>query len=141
MYYMQLTIAPNRKIGEIQKDFNSMFPFLKIEFFNNRSVSASKYSAKQMIPSTRTIGDTQRAITDGTLEIDENMKVQDLEKQFQEQFSLAVQVFRKSGPVWLETTMTDNWTLSQQNKHGSELSTDKPPKKDIEDFDLNRDNI
>lgn len=94
-----------------------------------------------MIPSTRTIGDTQRAITDGTLEIDENMKVQDLEKQFQEQFSLAVQVFRKSGPVWLETTMTDNWTLSQQNKHGSELSTDKPPKKDIEDFDLNRDNI
>jgi hypothetical protein len=138
---MQLTIAPNRKIGDIQKDFNQMFPFLKIEFFNNRSLSASKFAAKQLIPASKTIGDTQRAIADGTLEIDENMKVHDLEKLFHDQFSLAVQVFRKSGPVWLETTMTDNWTLSQQNKHGSELSTDRPVKKDIPDYDLNRDNL
>lgn len=137
---MQLTIAPNRKIGDIQKDFNSMFPFLKIEFFNNRSVAATKFSAKQIIPSNKTIGDTQRAIADGTLEIDENMKVQDLEKQFHDQFSLAVQVFRKSGPVWLETTMTDNWTLSQQNKHGSELSVEKTVKKETGDYDLERDN-
>ena len=137
---MQLTIAPNRKIGDIQKDFNSMFPFLKIEFFNNRSVAPTKFSAKQMIPSNKTIGDTQRAIADGTLEIDENMKVQDLEKQFHDQFSLAVQVFRKSGPVWLETTMTDNWTLSQQNKHGSELSVEKPVNKETGDYDLERDN-
>ena len=135
---MQLTIAPNRKIGDIQQDFNRMFPFLKIEFLNHKSIAAPK-SAKQIIPANKTIGDSQRSVTDGALEIDGNMKVQELEKLFHDQFSLAVQVFRKSGPVWLETTMTDNWTLQQQNKHGSELSTEKPKEKPG-DFDLERDN-
>lgn len=135
---MQLHINPARKISDIQREFNQMFPFLKIEFFNNRSLLSSKYSASQLISPNRTVGDTQRAVTDGTLEIDGTMKVQDLEKQFKDQFSLAVQVFRKSGPVWLETTMTDNWTLNQQNKHGSELSVEKP-KAEADDYDLNRD--
>lgn len=115
-----------------------MFPFLKIEFLNHRSIAAPK-TAKQILPANKTIGDSQRSITDGALEIDGNMKVQELEKLFQDQFSLAVQVFRKSGPVWLETTMTDNWTLQQQNKHGSELSTEKP-KEMPGDYDLERDN-
>ena len=119
---MQLNISPTLKISEIQNQFNRMFPFLKIEFFKNRNLSASKFPAGQLIPPNRTIGEGQRAISDGTLEIDDNMKVQDLEKQFKDQFSLAVQVFRKSGPVWLETTMTEGWTLKQQNQHGSELS-------------------
>ena len=122
MFYMQLTIAPNRKIGDIQQDFNEMFPFLKIEFLNNKSLASAKTSP-QRLPANKTIGDSQRAVTDGSLQIDGNMKVVELEQLFQDQFSLAVQVFRKSGPVWLETTMTENWTLQQQNKHGSELSS------------------
>jgi hypothetical protein len=36
---------------------------------------------------------------------------------------MVVQVSRKSGTLWLETTMTDSWTLGQQNEHGRELST------------------
>jgi hypothetical protein len=35
---------------------------------------------------------------------------------------LYVQVFRKSGKVWLETTATDNWSLYKQNEEGQELS-------------------
>src|SRR5688572_27416528 len=88
MYYMQLTIAPNRKIGDIQQDFNRMFPFLKNEFLNHRALAASK-SAKQIIPDNKTIGDSRRSVTDGALEIDGNMKVQELEKLFHDQFSLA----------------------------------------------------
>jgi hypothetical protein len=38
-------------------------------------------------------------------------------------YGLSVQVFRKSGNVWLETSATDNWTLRQQNNEGAELST------------------
>jgi hypothetical protein len=67
------------------------------------------------------------------------MKVKDLEKIFKDQFSLAMQVFRKSGNLWLETTMTDNWTLQQQNEHGREISTGKTTKDIPDDFDLTRD--
>ncbi|HEY6064062.1 MAG TPA: hypothetical protein VIV35_10665 [Chitinophagaceae bacterium] len=136
---MYLHIAPNRIIGEIQKEFNEAFPFLKLEFFKTRSFSRADFMANQIIPSYRKIGDGQLAITDGDIEIVEEMKVKDLEKIFKDQFSLAAQVFRKSGNLWLETTMTDNWTLQQQNDHGREISTVKNTKGRPEDFDLNRD--
>jgi hypothetical protein len=45
-----------------------------------------------------------------------------LEKVFQDNLGLYVQVFRKSGKVWLETTATDNWSLFKQNEEGQELS-------------------
>lgn len=136
---MHLHIAPNRLISDIQKEFNRMFPFLKIEFFNNKSFSRSNFSAQQIISQTRKIGDTQLTITDGDIEIAEEMKVSELEKIFKDQFSLAAQVFRKSGNLWLETTMTDNWTLQQQNNHGRELSTSKSNDNIVDDYDLSRD--
>ena len=136
---MYLHIAPNRLISDIQKEFNKVFPFLKIEFFNKQFLSRSDFSAKQLIPPNRKIGDNQLAITDGDIEIPEEMKVNELEKLFKDQFSLAAQVFRKSGNIWLETTMTDNWTLQQQNNHGREISTGKSKDVKPEDYDLNRD--
>ena len=41
---------------------------------------------------------------------------------FGEVYGLGVQVFRKSGNVWLETTVTDSWTLKEQNDQGESLS-------------------
>jgi hypothetical protein len=136
---MHLHIAPNRLISEVQKDFNNMFPFLKIEFFNNKSLSRSEFSAKQIIPPTRKVGDGQLALKEGQIDIEEEMRVNELEKKLKDQFNLAVQVFRKSGNLWLETTMTDNWTLLQQNNHGREISTGKKIVDKPDDFDLNRD--
>jgi hypothetical protein len=136
---MRLHIAPNRLISDIQTDFNEAFPFLKVEFFNTRSFTRSDFMANQIISSQRKIGDGQLAITDGDIEIGEEMKVKELERIFKDQFSLATQVFRKSGNIWLETTMTDDWTLKQQNDHGREISTVKIIKNKPDDFDLLRD--
>jgi hypothetical protein len=136
---MHLHIAPNRLISDIQKEFNENFPFLKIEFFKTKSFSRSEFMAHQIIPSQRKIGESQQSITDGDIEIEADMKVKDLEKIFKDQFSLAMQVFRKSGNLWLETTMTDGWTLQQQNDHGYEISTGKKNIERPDDFDLNRD--
>jgi hypothetical protein len=136
---MHLHITPSRLIGDIQKEFNTEFPFLKIEFFNNKAFSRADFSATQIISPNRKIGDNQLAITDGEIEIDKQMKVKELEKNFRDQFSLAMKVFRKSGKLWLETTMTDNWTLQQQNDHGQEITTGKSNDKTPEDYDLSRD--
>lgn len=136
---MQLHIDSNRLIGDIQKEFNKEFPFLKIEFFNNKTFNRTGFMAHQIIPQNKKIGENQLNIPDGDIKIDEEMKVKDLEKIFKDQFSLAVQVFRKSGNLWLETTMTDNWTLQQQNNHGREISTGKNFSDNAQDYDLNRD--
>jgi hypothetical protein len=127
-----LHIGPNRLISEIQEEFNTAFPYLKIEFFNTKTFSRSDFSARQLIPHNRRLGDNQLNTIKGNIEIE-------LEQLFKNQFSLAVQVFRKSGNLWLETTMTDSWTLQQQNNHGKEISTGKVKDDTAEDFDLIRD--
>ena len=136
---MYLHIAPTLQISDIQHEFNKAFPFLKLEFFNNRSFSRSHFSNSQIIPGNKKIGDSQLGVKDDEIEIADEMKVIDLENLFKDKFKLAVQVFRKSGNLWLETTMTDNWTLQQQNNHGRELSTSKSAKEKADDYDLNRD--
>jgi hypothetical protein len=50
------------------------------------------------------------------------MKVSELENLFKRKYKLNIQVFRKSGNAWLETTVTDAWTLDKQNQEGIELS-------------------
>lgn len=135
---MTLHIAPNRLIKDLQEDFNQTFPFLKLEFFTNK-LSRTDFSAKQIIAPNKKVGESQVVATEGDVLIDEEMKVIDLEKLLREKFSLAVQVFRKSGNLWLETTMTDSWTLQQQNNHGREISTEKKKEIKPEDYDLSRD--
>jgi hypothetical protein len=136
---MHLNIAPDRLISEIQKEFNEIFPFLKLEFFNNRSFARNNFSASQIIPWNKKLGEGQTGIKEGDIEIEESMKVSELENLFKDKFKLAVQVFRKSGTIWLETTMTDSWSLLQQNSHGKEISTNKATGFKADDFDLNRD--
>lgn len=48
--------------------------------------------------------------------------VSTIEQDLEVKFGLHAQVFRKSGNVWIETTLTDSWTLAHQNEEGQELS-------------------
>lgn len=56
------------------------------------------------------------------IDFSEQTTVQELEKKIEDQLGLHIQVFRRSGNIWLETTVTDEWTLSFQNEQGKELS-------------------
>ncbi len=133
---MLLSIQKNGTIGEAQNRFSSVYPFLKIEFYKNLEPG---FSRKHLTP----LNTFQSAGLkhEGSLEITPVMTVGQLENVFGEKFGLSVQVSRKSGPVWLETTMTDSWTLQQQNEHGREISGGGKIKIDPRenDYELNRD--
>jgi len=51
------------------------------------------------------------------------LTINELEKKFREVFGLTVHIFRKSGFVWLQSTVTDGWSLREQNKQGESLNT------------------
>lgn len=132
---MTLQILKGRTVGELQHDFNQAYPFLRVDIFKEINGSNNPIIKQRL---TRNI-DLSAAgkLKEGTLELNDYMTVGQLEKMFREQFGINVQVSRRSGPVWLETTVTDKWTLRQQNEHGRELSI--PIKKalpdDREDWD------
>jgi len=135
---MYLEIDGERTIAAVQKDFSSFFPFLKIEFFRNGS-PIKRYTADlRLHPQTKLKDAWRKTAIAGRLPLSETMTVLELEKALQENFGLEAQVFRKSGNLWLETTMTDSWTLQRQNTHGSELSFKKSDGRKS-DFDLDRD--
>lgn len=77
-----------------------------------------------MIPTDTTIGASRSVHSSGELAIDENTKVAHLEKEMLEKFGLFVQVFRRSGKVWIETTVTDDWTLGKQNSEAESFIKD-----------------
>ena len=120
MYVMTLDIASTKNISEIQNDFNSLYPYLKIEFYavNGNANGKSQKKHLQNSVKVKNAGLTRG----GSIEISDLMTVGELEHIFRTQFGLSAQVSRKSGILWLETTMTDKWTLKQQNDHGKELS-------------------
>ena len=68
------------------------------------------------------MGECRSVHKKGIITITPNMTVVDLEQRFNDVYGLGVEVFRKSGKVWLETTVTDGWTLEEQNLQGEALS-------------------
>ncbi len=119
---MKITINDKRKIFAIQEEFNQLFPYLKLEFFSKPHKAGGASPKKYIKSSAETLGDCRTVHKRGTVTITPGMTVADLEQGFGEVYGLSVQVFRKSGKVWLETTVTDDWTLEEQNRQGEELS-------------------
>lgn len=119
---MLVTINDDRKIYAIQEEFNHAFPYLKIEFFSKPHKSGGASAKKFVKSNSKTLGECRTIHNNGNLTIKPSMTVSSLEQAFQDVYGLSVQVFRKSGKVWLETTVTDGWTLEEQNHQGEELS-------------------
>ncbi|MBW7892835.1 MAG: hypothetical protein H3C48_17785 [Chitinophagaceae bacterium] len=116
---MFLQISSAFSTGDMQLAFSQMFPFLRIEFSDpGRSLHSPMPNEVDYLNSGE-----RMAVTDGVIEIKGDTKVKDLELTLSNLFLQSARIFRRSGNIWLETSMTDNWTLEQQNEHGREIST------------------
>ena len=120
---MTIDITSEKLIKDVQKEFNQVFPFLKIEFFRKGYGYMRFIQQRQNLPSQLSIGSASRNQREVQFEITSSMTGIELEKKFEEEFGIAVQLYRKSGNLWLEITITDNWTMRQQDDHGREISS------------------
>lgn len=119
---MEIVIHDNQAISSISEQFSRAFPYLKLEFYT-KARSTYKGALLNSIQSTeKTLAEFRATNNVRTLTLNDAMTVSDLERGFLSVYNLVVQVLRKSGKVWLETTLTDGWTLHEQNKQGEDLS-------------------
>ena len=130
---MKIVINDRRKISAIQNDFNEMFPYLRLEFFSKPHDVGGSSPKKMMKHPSKTLGECRTIHKSGSILITPRMTVSGLEQNFREVYGLAVQVFRRSGKAWLETTVTDSWTLEEQNRQGEDLSKAKVLVREIPD--------
>jgi hypothetical protein len=121
---MIIEIKDQQQIAAIQREFNEAFPYLKLEFFSKPHKQGFASAKILLKNNSLTLGECRNIHNSGTIIIEPFMTVVDLEQRFGDVYGLGVQVFRKSGKVWLETTVTDGWTLEEQNRQGEDLSKD-----------------
>ena len=124
---MDIQITPETKISELKASFSKRFPHLKIEFFSGNS--------------RKLVGDDQLEVQDlsgrkqqGALHITGLTTVAELEKLFTHRYGLNAEVFRKSGSVWLQTSVTDAWTLDEQNHEAMESLQPAEEKPETTDY-------
>lgn len=113
-----MKITDNKTLTNIQKEFTTKFPGLKIEFYKEAHTIGEGSAAKTTLDSSTTVGAIRTIHTEGDLSIDGHLKVSTLETNLKERYGLNVQVFRKSGNIWIQTSATDDWTLAKQNRKG-----------------------
>jgi hypothetical protein len=119
---MKIAINDRRKVFAIQEAFSKAFPYLKLEFLVKPHQVNGGHPGKFIKHNSITVGECRSLHKTGNLTITENMTVANLERRFADIYGLGVQVFRKSGKMWLETSVTGDWTLAEQNRQGEHLS-------------------
>lgn len=116
-----LQISDNLRLKEIKNSFSEHFPHLKIEFFSVEHQTGEATARRAMYDDNLLLKDIRKNHTTGELSIDGHLKTSTFETSFHDHFGVNVQVFRKSGNIWLQTTTTDDWTLAHQEKTGQEF--------------------
>ena len=118
---MKLYIEKESQIEGIKKLFTAFYPFLKIEFYKKPLRTNNPFAKKEAVPQQMAL--MQFAAMPGRkgIDISQDRTVKDLENDF-ESFGLFAEVLRKSGNVWIETSLTNDWTLQQQNLEGEEIT-------------------
>lgn len=116
---MKIQVSKDKTIAQLQEEFTGVFPYIKLVFFT-KPHKAYKGSPAKFLVSDRDVmlGSLEKKPHSGVLYLEPEMPTWQVERLFEEEFGLHVQVFRKSGNTWLETSVTDDLTLEEQNTKG-----------------------
>lgn len=118
---MELQITPELRIADVQQQFSLKYPHLKLEFYMKPHEEGEGSEARYKVDESLTIRELTGNKATGEVHVHGNMKTSTLEDEFEKNMGLYVQVFRKSGKIWLQTTKTDSWTLAEQERTAAEM--------------------
>ena len=103
-----LSIYTTDKVVDVKSRFNKVYPLLKLEFYSDGHMIFGGNARKDQIPDMTLLRTINPNIKDSEIAIYETKSVHDVERDFKTICGLNVQIFRKSGEQWLQTTSTDN---------------------------------
>ncbi|MGZ5285624.1 MAG: hypothetical protein ACXWB9_00500 [Flavisolibacter sp.] len=119
---MKLHLSANMKVKALKQQFSNQFPFLKIELFRYPHSKGQGSGFEQKVRDRLILCEVTGALKEGEVSVEPSMTVAEFEQMMQNRYGLPVQVFRKSGDLWLETIQTDSLTLEKQNHLAKESS-------------------
>jgi hypothetical protein len=110
---MEIRIEPRRTFDEINERINSTYPFLKIERLSSLNKTLDVQVKNENLGA---VYNPKKETTQNSLiTVDDNTTVK-------EKLHLHVKVLRRSNDLWIETSLTNNWTLKKQNMAGKQFN-------------------
>ncbi len=107
---------------DIQEQFSLEYPYLKLDFLKSVTVMPGKQIKTEKVCADDQISSYYRDLTRGDVTIPIDKKITQVISEMENLLCLKVIVLRRSGNVWIETMLTKDWTLEQQNREGEYLS-------------------
>lgn len=107
---LSLNLLNALTVGAVQQRFSRVWPHLKLEFYKQIELNGIRI--------------TKRLESDHPLKgsapspINSDTTVAQLKTVLSGLTGYAVRVFRKAGSLWIETSLTDDWSLRRQNEEG-----------------------
>ena len=111
---MLLHIDDNKLVTDVQEDFSDSYPFLKIEFYDQPHHYKETSTPNHRISPDKKIGVIRNMHDPVNLEILSWYSTGRVEREFKEKSGLNVQVFRRDGGAWIQTGISDSYTLAEQ---------------------------
>jgi len=115
-----MKIKKDTTASQVNDSFINAFPYLKLVFYKKPHEHFHGSEKQDEILEDTTLIELNPEFKEGLIEWEGEMSVDNLETYFESKFGLHVQVFRKSGDIWLQTSVTDHWSLDKQNNHAAE---------------------
>lgn len=118
---MFISTTNTETVADIQKVFHQFYPYLRINVLS-KPHAAHMPSERKTILSSQTALSSIDTFKSDTFAFNNDMIVVEFEKGVWETLGLPIQVLRKSGIIWLQTSTTDDWSLTRQNEEGAYFS-------------------
>ena len=109
------SLFDGQTIGAVQKEFSDHYPFLKINFFKEMELNGIRV-VKKLEPHYMLY-----SLSTSSIDLAGTRSVAETKKDFRNATGLVTRVYRRSGDVWIETSLTDDWSLDRQNAEGRQI--------------------
>ncbi|MGZ5286228.1 MAG: hypothetical protein ACXWB9_03540 [Flavisolibacter sp.] len=110
---MQIVLHPLKTISEVEAEFRTVYPYLKIIFF-----PGNKGTADDILVADLSLGTLCRQWKEKQLLIHPFHSVKEVELIFSQHLQIPVQVVRQQKEIWVDTCGSYYLSLDTQNEMG-----------------------
>ncbi|MBP6624047.1 MAG: hypothetical protein KA198_02680 [Chitinophagaceae bacterium] len=126
-------ISKDQTLQQLQEQFQQKFSSLALAFYAKKHADGEVSQVADQLNMHLFVKDVQQKDHEGSVALNDEMTVETFEHICALHFGLYVQVLRKSGQQWLQTTRTDHWTLAKQQEE-AELMHSTNSNEDLGDY-------
>ena len=113
---MELKFTISTTVKQVKEQFTRSFPFLKLEFFmRHREENTER---EERLNDELYLWEVTGVLKEGVYYLNPSVSVDEFEQDLQFKYGLPVQVYRRTGDVWIETVQADDLSLEKHNSIG-----------------------